>query len=117
MSLIRPRRILIIKEYLITALITKDDNPIAKIVIGFIICEILRMLKYILNPCAFIFIVKPNTAYSGYHIDSKDYHYSLCVPHALSCAFCVQSCELAFACDITKIPSKTFPHSKIQGCI
>ena len=75
------------------------------------------MLKYILNPCAFIFIVKPNTAYSGYHIDSKDYHYSLCVPHALSCAFCVQSCELAFACDITKIPSKTFPHSKIQRYI
>ena len=49
---------------------------------------------------------------SGYDTDSKDYHYSLCVPHALSCAFCVQSCELAFACDITKIPSLNNSHRK-----
>ena len=50
--------------------------------------------------------MKINTAScSGYDTDSEDYIYSFCVPHALSCTFCVQSCELAFACDKTKIPS------------
>ena len=69
-------------------------------------CCIIIALKRNSNPYALYFIVKINTAScSGYDTDREDYHYSLCVPHALSCTFCVQSCELAFACDITKIPS------------